>query len=385
MGILGKEVNLIEKTKTKTEELPATAEPEVPTTLDVMADAPSNGVPSAPINGRGQHVSREDSVEAEPIAIEEAAPGNGVSSEAVESTSDASPDRESRRMSRAERRRRPRAPLAEKIAAPPGSAPASEDELPDGSPPATDDYAAAGEALVVSLSGEKSRSASRAARRARSKQEQAAAVMEEADDHPAIGALNRHLNMMAQQLGTAHRVIGRVAAERDAFRQQLAELQGIPVDAIPVTSLGQSQSRRSRAKSGQSAAQSGSPVQGIAVALPGQTESQLSMATDSDEPSSPSFMSRLNYFSVDDITVARKRRQRFALGLLLVVLILGLTIRLGIMQMPDNISRESLTALPLIGDFMSIFLVGWLFFRFIRVSSKGVKWVFPTEKQRKKW
>jgi hypothetical protein len=95
-------------------------------------------------------------------------------------------------------------------------------------------------------------------------------------------------------------------------------------------------------------------------------------------------MSRLNYFSVDDIAVARKRRQRFALGLLLIVLILGLSIRLGIMQLPDNLSRESLTAIPLIGDFLSIFLVGWIFFRFIRISGKGVKWVFPSEDQKRR-
>ena len=208
--------------------------------------------------------------------------------------------------------------------------------------------------------------------------------MKGADDHPALGALNRHLNMMVQQLEIAHRVIGRVAAERDAFRQQLADLQGIPIEAIPATPLGQSQSRHSRTKAGQSANQPGSPAQGIAVALPGQTEGQVSIATDADEPSSPSFMSRLNYFSVDDIAVARKRRQRFALGLLLLVLIFGLAIRLGIMQLPDNLSRESLTAIPLIGDFLSIFLVGWLFFRFIRVSSKGVKWVFPSEDQKRR-
>jgi hypothetical protein len=38
----------------------------------------------------------------------------------------------------------------------------------------------------------------------------------------------------------------------------------------------------------------------------------------------------------------------------------------------------------LIGDFMSIFLVGWLFFRFIKISGKGVKWVFPSEDQKRR-
>jgi hypothetical protein len=381
---LGKEVKLIEKTRPRSEELPETATADAPTAPDILVNAPGNGVASAPINGRRERVSREVSVDVDPAASDETAPGGGASSEAVESHNVANPDRESRRMARAEKHRRPRAPLAEKSAAQRDSATANEDELPEDSPPAADASTGAADAPVSDLLGENTRRATRAARRAQSKQQAAAAVMKAADDHPAIGALNRHLSVMTQQLGTAHRVLGRVAAERDALRQQLADLQGIPIEAIPVTPLGQSQSRSSRAKAGQSANQPGSPVQGIAVALPGQTEGEASIATDSDEPSSPSFMSRLNYFSVDDIAVARKRRQRFALGLLLVVLIFGLTIRLGITQMPDNVSRETLTALPLIGDFLSVFLVGWIFFRFIRISSKGVKWVFPSEDQKRR-
>jgi hypothetical protein len=383
-GILGKDAKLIEKTRPRAEELPETATAEAPTAPDVPVNSPGNGVASSPVNGRRERVSSEDSVDVEPAASEAIAPGSGDSSQAVESSKVANPDRESRRIARAEKRGRPRAPLAEKSAAQRDSATDNEDNLPEDSPPAADAAPGAAEAPVVDLSGENNRRGARAARRARTKQQAAAAVMKAADDHPAIGALNRHLSVMTQQLGTAHRVLGRVVAERDAFRQQLADLQGIPIDAIPVTSLDPTKSRRSSAKAGQSANQSGSPVQGIAVAVPGQPGGQSSIVTDADEPSSPSFMSRLNYFSVDDIAVARKRRQTFALGLLLVVLILGLAIRLGIMRLPDNLSRESLTAIPLIGDFFSVFLAGWIFFRFIRISSKGVKWVFPSEDQKRR-
>lgn len=52
---------------------------------------------------------------------------------------------------------------------------------------------------------------------------------------PSLGALNRQLTMVMQQLTAAHQVIGRVAAERDALRQHLAELQGIPVEEVLVT------------------------------------------------------------------------------------------------------------------------------------------------------
>ena len=68
----------------------------------------------------------------------------------------------------------------------------------------------------------------------------------------------------------------------------------------------------------------------------------------------------------------RKRRQMFVLALLLVIVILWFSSRMGFWQLPSNLSRESLTGLPYIGEFMSYFLAGWLLFRFVRVSSKGV-------------
>jgi hypothetical protein len=394
LRILGKEAELIEKTRPRTEELPETATPEAPTALDVPVDAPGNGVPSAPTNGRRAQLSEEESIQVEPVAIEETPSGSGESSEAVESNNAEDPDREARRMARseerqiarAEKRRRPRAPLAEKMAAPSDSASPNEDDLPEDSPPAADDFAATGEDLAGELSGENTRSASRAARRAQNKQAQAEAALNDADDHPAIGALNRHLNMLMQELGTAHRVIGRVAAERDAFRQQLADLQGIPVEAIAVTSLGQTRSRRPKAQVDQSADLSESPVEGIAVASPGRTRSRRSKTTDSeqDEPSPPSGMARLNYFSVDDIAVARKRRQTLALVLLVAVVGLWLASRMGAWHMPENLSRDSLAQLPVVGELMSYFLAGWVMYRIVRVSGRGVKWVFPSDQKRKR-
>ena len=348
-------------------------------------NAPGNGVASPPSNGQHARPSEEDSGEVEPIAAEQSAPGTGDSSEAVESNGDAKSDRESRRIARAEKRQiaraqkreRPRAPRAEKIVAPGDSDTVSDDELPEGLPPATDasNGAAASvgatEALVTNFSGEQPRSATRTARRARSKQEAAAVAVKGADDHPALGALNRHLNMMTHQLETAHRVIGRVAAERDAFRQQLADLQGVPVEGIAVTSLGESVDWRPRA-----------PRAGLLARAVG--ADQQSIAIGSDEPSPPSVMSRLNYFSVDDIAVARKRRQTFVLGLLVVLVVLWLASKMGVWQMPSNISKDSLTGLPFVGELVSYFLAGWILFRVVKISSKGVKWVFPSEDQKRR-
>ncbi len=227
--------------------------------------------------------------------------------------------------------------------------------MADGSPPATDASAAAAEALVIDLSGKKPNRGTRTLKRARRKQEDAAAALAGAATDPALGALNRHLNMMMQQLGTAHRVIGRIAAERDALRQQLANVQGIPVDEIVVTSIGVSSDQPSRAHRST-------------------TLSQNRQAG----------VSRFNVFVADDISVMRKRRQMLVLFVLLLVVILWWSARMGIWVMPDNLSRDSVTRVPFIGDFMSYFLAGWLFFRFVRVSSKGIKWVFPSDDPRRR-
>ena len=90
-------------------------------------------------------------------------------------------------------------------------------------------------------------------------------------------------------------------------------------------------------------------------------------------------MTRLNYFSVEDVAVARKRRQAFVLVVLLVVGALWTINRMGLWQMPANLSKDSLAQLPVVGELMSYFLAGWVMFRVVRVAGRGVKWVFPTE------
>ena len=225
----------------------------------------------------------------------------------------------------------------------------------EGSPPAPDASTAAAEALVMTLSGKKPNRGTRTTKRARRKQDDAAAALAGADDNPALGALNRHLTMLTQQLGTAHRVIGQIAAERDALRQQLADLHGIPVEEIAVTSLGTSMEQSTNPSAPK-------PV----------------------EPKPATGMARFNYFGHDDVVVMRKRRQAFALGLVILVLVLWVESRMGAWHMPDNLSRDSLTGLPVIGQVMPIFLTGWMFFRVIKVGSKGVRWVFPSDDPRRR-
>src|SRR5215218_9020126 len=342
---VGKELELIAKTEEETEQNAANSLLEAPTVPDVPINGANSDLTAPPSNGRRARRTRRNSVEA----------GLPPTAEAAESNGHGDPDRKSRQLVRAQRVDRPRAPRAKKI---PGSLDydtASEDELADGSPPATDESAAAAEALVIDLSGKKPNRGTRTLKRARKKQEDAAAALASATTDPTLGALNRHLNMMMQQLGTAHRVIGRIAAERDALRQQLANVQGIPVDEIVVTSIGVSSDQPS----------SSSPKHHV-------------------ESKPASGVSRFNVFVADDVSVMRKRRQMLVVVILLLMVVLWWTARMGIWVMPDNLSRESVTRVPFIGDFMSYFLAGWLFFRFVRVSSKGIKWVFPSDDPRRR-
>lgn len=187
--------------------------------------------------------------------------------------------------------------------------------------------------------------------------------MDADETNPSLGALNRHLNMMMQQLSTAHRVIGRTSAERDALRQQLADLKGVPVEEIHVTSIGIGADEPARAAANHAHAHAHANAHAAA----------------------PSTMSKLNFFSSSlDYEVMRRRRQRFVLALLAVVLAVWILSRFMGWEMPTNLSRDSLGALPFVGDLMSMFLAGWLMYRVVRVSAKGVRWVFPSDDPRRR-
>jgi hypothetical protein len=160
--------------------------------------------------------------------------------------------------------------------------------------------------------------------------------------------------MMMQQLTAAHRVIGRVAAERDALRQQLADLQGIPVEQIEVTTIGV-------------APELAPSSRGPSAASPGIQQ--------------PSRLERLNIFGGEDFEKMRRRRQMFVLCLVVIGVILALIAQQMGWSMPDDISRGSLSALPVLGNLMTVFLAGWVLYRVLRVTGKGVRWVFPSEQR----
>ena len=226
------------------------------------------------------------------------------------------------------------------------------------------------ETLAVALSDKKSSRNTRALARAERTQQEAAAALHDAGEHPAVGALNRHLNMLTQQLETAHRVVGRVAAERDALRQQLADLEGIPVEQIVVTSIAVAAEDRS-----------------VRTREHGHGEHRAAKLREHGEladPAPPNAMARLNYFRHEDIAVMRRRRQIAALCLFGVVLVLWVLSKMGYLQTPENVGKDSLAQLPVVGELMSYMLAGWVLYRIVRMGGKGVKWIFPDEPKHKR-
>jgi hypothetical protein len=167
--------------------------------------------------------------------------------------------------------------------------------------------------------------------------------------------LNQHLSLMTQQLTAAHRVIGRVSAERDALRQQVADLQGIPVEEVV-----------------------------LATVVDTDRERTPSAPPEPETTESASRWSKLNYFGGEDVAQMRRRRQAFVLTLIAAIAIGGLVARQIGYSMPEDISKDSLAALPVLGNFMYVFLAGWMLFRVVKVSSKGVRWIFPSEDRRRR-
>ena len=113
------------------------------------------------------------------------------------------------------------------------------DSLPAGDAAGPPVAAAPAEVVAGDESGENREGGIRTLPPAQHQQEQAAAAAGETGEvveHHGLGALNRQLKLIVEQLETVHRVLGRVAAERDALRQQLADLQGIPVEDVVITS-----------------------------------------------------------------------------------------------------------------------------------------------------
>lgn len=211
--------------------------------------------------------------------------------------------------------------------------------------------------------------------RTRAQLEQAEqAIANAADVVGLVAPLVRHVNTVTEQLNEANVTVGRLMAERDALRARLAEAQGVSIDEISVLPLplpestgdGEPSSRRLQRIE---ARQAVTPVEEtrpnrlrpVGVAL--------------------GFVPEVDSF--DGLKRMARRRQMFA-AVLLVSGFTALRIASSNGVQLDNMSRDGLADLQYVGMIFQVFLIAWMLYRVVRVSGKGVSWLFPDPNGRKR-
>jgi hypothetical protein len=235
-GGLGKERKLIENSVNQSEATVRSGEQEGGTADDPPSSAALPETMPAGNDAARQRESRRGVSTRDLVEVDQPATGTEGTDDAAPVVATGRTTREERRAAREKRRLRPIDPLAGQPAA--SASPETRDETQGTSDPAPVLAASAAESVPFDFSGKKPNRFAQTLKRARRKQQNAAAAAANASDNPSLGALNRHLSIMVQQLGAAHRLIGRIVVERDSLRQQLADLQGVPLEEIVVTTGG---------------------------------------------------------------------------------------------------------------------------------------------------
>lgn len=165
--------------------------------------------------------------------------------------------------------------------------------------------------------------------------------------------LQKRYNLMMMQITAAHRVIGKLNLERDILAHHLEGLQAnLPPGTIPVTTH---------------------------AAHP---HAAHAAASNSDQPRMMRATSEFLYGG----TLADVRRHR--LTVLSVLLAIGMMtwvgMRVGVVVLPDKISRDRLGDLPYIGNSIGYAMAIWSFFRVFRIAGRGVRWAYPNSMPRRR-
>jgi hypothetical protein len=213
----------------------------------------------------------------------------------------------------------------------------------------------------VSSAGAPTRTIERARRRSGTSTAPALRAADEPEG--ALGPMFRHLNAVTLQLAEAHRVVGRMMAERDAYQRQLAELQGLPVPVPEDDPFRPKREARADVKEARAEAKAAKQAERA-------TGTELAVID-------PELLTRAEEVG--------RRRRLIALGLLAVI---GIAAAIGWqmnIDFPDSLSREDLGRIAFLGPVFQIFIAGWFIYRIARIGGKGARWLFPEpEKQRKR-
>lgn len=203
----------------------------------------------------------------------------------------------------------------------------------------------------------------RAAERARRRQQVVGEAIDGEDKNPAMGPIIRHLNTVTKELTVSNRMVGQLTAERDAFRRQVFELQGLP--------LPEEQTARQEKAHGSGTGNRESRMEARAEAKQARQEAH------GEEPS----------LSPEEVAahlrkMARRRR-------LIAVVALGVIAVLYVVLNQrgfdwGSFSRDSFASIAFIGPFFQVFLIGFVFYRMIRVGGRAGKWLFPGDDELKR-
>ena len=224
--------------------------------------------------------------------------------------------------------------------------------VPTGNRGGADEPSASGDAAV---DGEKDAAARPARERARRRQRTGEDDQspEGVDPYGKLGPMVRHVAAMTKELSEAQQTVGRLMAERDAMRRELAELKGLPVPEDDLDQPRPNREARLEAKAARQAERASIvPVEEIDPELAGRAEA-----------------------------VGRRRRM-IALGVVGVLALTVLVLRMMGVGIPtESLSRNGLTGIAYVGPIFNILIGGFLIYRIFKFGGKGARWLFPDPEQ----
>ena len=165
--------------------------------------------------------------------------------------------------------------------------------------------------------------------------------------------LQKRYQLMMMQITAAHRVIGKLNLERDILAHHLEGLRAnLPPGYVPETTH----------------ALAPHAVHAAVVA--------------SDQPRVLRAMQDFFYGgTLEDV----RRHRLTVLGVLLAI---GMTtwvgMRMGVVVLPDKISRDRLGDLPYIGNSIGYAMAIWSFFRVFRIAGRGARCAYPKSMPRRR-
>lgn len=206
--------------------------------------------------------------------------------------------------------------------------------------------------------------------------------------------LVRHMAFLTKELAEAQRTAGRVSAERDSLRQELAQFRAHPsMTTLPVAGVlaegsdvsdaadQSSKDERIEARNGVRAAKQAERLAAISpdVRIEARLEARAAKQAERLAAVSPASVDPELAQQLAERAAELGKRRRMILvavmaGIATTIVgfeMIGMSIPWGVM------SKDGLRGLEGIGPFITLIMMSFLIFRVVRVGGKGARWLFP--------